>query len=263
MISLCHSLYPWAKYRTQKGAVKLHLRLDHNGYLPDFATITEGNTADITIARTLRFNPDSILVVDRGYYDFSWLYGLHQKGITFVIRAKKDMSYSVLGQHNVSEESNVLSDEDIVVPWRHKPQKSLQPNYKDKLRLVTYLDPESGKTYRFLTNNESFSPETIALIYKQRWQIELFFKWIKQRLLIKSFIGTSKNAVFSQIWIALIVYLLIWYVKFQTSYKSSLTKLSRILNEMAFERIPLLDILGQRKGPPSFSPFSQMAFAFG
>ena len=259
-ISLCYSIYPWAKYRTQKGAIKLHMCLDHAGYLPDFVTITEGKASDLTVAKAFSFSPDSILVFDRGYTSYEWFYELHRKGITFVTRVKKNFAYRLVGQHPVDAESNVIADEDILVPSSkcHKKKTYLKP-----LRLVTYQDPDSGKILEFLTNNETFKPETIALIYKQRWQIELFFKWIKQRLIIKSFIGTSKNAVFSQIWIALMVYLLIWYIKYQTSFNFSLTKLTRILNESAFERRPLLDILGKRKLPSAFSPFTQLAFAFG
>ena len=151
-------------------------------------------------------------------------------------------------------DSNALSDEDICVPWRHKPQPSLRPKYDKPLRLVHFLDPDTGKTYRFLTNNESFLAQTIALIYKQRWKIELFFKWIKQNLKIKSFLGTSKNAGMTQIWIPLIVYLILWYVKKQTRYRFSLLKLTRILNETAFERLHLLDILGLSQKLPKSIP---------
>ena len=260
VINLCYSVYPWAKYQTQKGALKLHMRLDHAGYLPNFMTITEGKVSELTIAKTMSFSPDSILVFDRGYNSYEWFYSLHLKGINFVTRVKNNFGYRLVGQHPVNENSSVIADEDILIPSVkcHKKKKYLVP-----LRLVTYEDPDSGEILRFLTNNENFKPETIALIYKQRWQIELFFKWIKQRLIIKSFIGTSKNAVFSQIWIALIVYLLIWYIKHQIRSCFSLTKLTRILNEAAFERQPLLDILGLRLLPSSFSPFTQLAFAFG
>jgi hypothetical protein len=264
VINLCHSLFPWAKYRTRKGAIKLHVLMEHENYLPEFVAITEGRDHEINIGRQIDVKPDSILVIDRGYYDFQWLYELHQKGVTFVIRAKKDLSYTLIGQHEISDDSpNVLADEDILVPWKTSKYPSKKRNYPEPLRMVTFIDPETGKEYRFLTNNEDFKPETIAAIYKQRWQIELFFKWIKQNLKIKSFLGTSKNAVFSQIWIALIVYLLIWYIKYQTRYKHSMLNLTRILSEAAFERISLINILSQKKyKPPGNNMEFQLGFGF-
>jgi len=245
IIKLCYSLYPWAKYRTQKGGLKLHMRLDHNGYLPDFLTITDGKSHDLSVAKTLSFSSDSIVVFDRGYYSYAWFYALHKKGITFVSRTRKQLTYEFIGQHPIkSDDKNVLSDLDVLIPKKNSHEKR---HYFEPIRLIRYRDIETGKIYRFLTNNRSLKAEDIAKIYKQRWKIELFFKWIKQKLIIKSFLGTSKNAVFSQIWISLILYLLIWYVKHQTRYKPSLTKLFRVLNEVAFERIPLLDAIGLKR----------------
>lgn len=203
----------------------------------------------------MNFSADSILVFDKGYYDYKWFYTLHKKGVTFVTRLKENATYDLVGQHDIDVEGDVLADQDITIASKksHKKRKYLEP-----IRLVTYKDPVEGKVFKFITNNTTFKPEIIALIYKQRWQIELFFKWIKQRLVIKSFIGTSKNAVFTQIWIALIAYLLIWYIKHQVRYRFSLTKLTRILNEMALERIPLLDIIGDKT--PIYS--GQLDFGF-
>ena len=247
VINLCYSLFPWAKYRTRKGAIKMHVLLEHENYLPEFIMITEGNQHELNLGKQMPIKPDSILVIDRGYYDFEWLYSLHKQNTTFVIRAKKDLSYTLIGQHEITgDDSNVIADEDILVPWKTSKYESKQRKYPEPIRMVTYIDPETGKVLRFLTNNEDFSPETIALIYKQRWQIELFFKWIKQNLKIKSFLGTSKNAVFTQIWIAMIVYLLIWYIKFQSKYKHSMLHLTRILNEGAFERVSIINILSQK-----------------
>lgn len=259
VIDLCYGLYPWAKYRTRKGAIKLHVELSHQSYLPETVVITEGNVHEINIGRKMEIRPDSIYVVDRGYLDYEWLYKIHTKGAKFVIRAKKDTSYSVIGQHDTDADSGVISDEDIIIPWKHKVQKSLQPKYKDKLRLVTYFDEETGKTYRFITNIEDFKPETIALIYKQRWQIELFFKWIKQHLKIKSFIGTSKNAVMTQIWIAMITYLLLWYLKHQTKFQRSLLALTRIINETLFQKISFIDLLGLDHDKSNMAEFTQLA----
>lgn len=255
LVSVCHALIPWATYRTRKGAIKIHVLLSHQNYLPEFLSITDGNVHEIHMARALELKPDSILLIDRGYYDFPWLYSLHQRQITFVIRAKSDLSYSVIGQHDVAPDSVVISDEDIWVPWRAERRPDKYDSYPMPLRLVTIADPETGEALRFLTNNETYKPETIALLYKQRWQIELFFKWIKQHLKIKSFYGTSENAVFSQVWIAMIVYLVLNYIKMQTRYRYSLLNLTRKINEMAFERATLVDLLTkQHITPRDLSP---------
>jgi hypothetical protein len=242
-IELCYSLFPWAKYRTQKGAIKLHLQLEHNTYLPEIAVITDGKKGDITIAREFPVIPDSIYTVDRGYIDYQWLHRIHTSGAFFVTRAKKDMNYSIIGQQE-SYHEDVIADYDIQTPWIHKRQPSKKPKYPDILRMVIYQDPDTNKEYRFLTNITDINPETIALIYKQRWKIELFFKWIKQHLKVKTFIGTSKNAVLTQIWIALIVYLIAWYFKHQTKFEGSLLAMIRLLNETLLKRVHLLEILG-------------------
>lgn len=264
VIDLCYSLYPWAKYRTRKGAIKLHLHLSNESYLPEAVVLTEGNVHEINIARNIPIKPDSIYVMDRGYLDYEWLYSIHQRGGKFVIRAKKDMSYSEIGQHAIdSPENPVLADSDIRVPWRHKTQPSLKPKYPEPLRMITYQDQDTGKIYRFLTNIEDFKPETIALIYKQRWQIELFFKWIKQHLKIKSFIGTSKNAVFTQIWIAMIVYLILWYLKHQINFKKPLLTLTRLISETFFERVSIFDILNiPDPNPKSIQTVIQLTMGF-
>ncbi len=262
-IDLCYTLFPWAKYRTRKGAVKVHTMINHENYVPEFIHITDGKVADITVARQIKILPDSIYVVDRGYYDFQWLHSIHKASAFFVIRAKSDLSYSSVGQHDIADvEGAVLADEDIIVPWRHKPQPSLAPNYPDYLRMVTYKDPESGRVFRFLTNITEMAAETIALIYKQRWQIELFFKWIKQNLKIKSFLGTSKNAVFTQIWIAMIVYLLIWFIKQQTKYGYSMLALTNMIREVLMERLCLLDILKGNEKPLIDQDIGQLDLVF-
>ena len=243
-IELCHSLYPWTKYRVKKGGIKLHMKLDHDTDLPDFLCVTDANTSDLAVGKSINFKPDSILIFDRGYYDFNWFYTLHKQGIIFVSRVKKNFTYQKIGQHKIEEETNIISDEDVFIPG---PTSHRKRCYLDPIRLVTYQDPENGEIIRFLTNSENFNPKTIVEIYKQRWKIETFFKWIKQHLKIKSFLGTSKNAVMSQIWIAMIVYLVIWYLKQQVQYSAPLIKLSRILNESLFERLHLLEILGKRR----------------
>jgi hypothetical protein len=242
LIQLCHSLFDWAKYRKTKGAVKMHTLLNLETYLPEFILITDGKVGDITAARDIPIQPDSILLIDRAYIDYEWLYRLHCDNITFVTRAKSDMSYETIGQHEVPENSDILADEDIVVPWRASRRPDKYDSYPDYLRLVTVVDPKTGEVIRFITNNTEYSAQTIALLYRKRWEVEIFFKFIKQNLKIKSFVGTSQNAVFTQIWIALILYLLVWFLKKQTGF-SNILKLFRLLNEGAFERISILDIL--------------------
>ena len=259
-INLCHSMFPWARYRKRKGAIKMHMMLNHDNGLPEFVHITEGRVHESTVSRSFPIKPDSIVVFDRGYYDFAWFYKLNQQKTTFVVRAKSNLKYTLIGQHNLTPESDasgVLSDDDISISAPGSPRSTSL--YPEPLRLVIYQDPE-GKILRFLTNNETFKPETIALIYKQRWQIELFFKWIKQHLKIKTFLGTSKNAVMTQIWVALIVYLILWFVKKQTRSKKTLHTLSCLLNEAIFERIHLVEILTMiRWKPPASLGYAQLS----
>lgn len=263
IIDLCYGLFPWAKYRTRKGAIKLHMQLDYGSDLPEIIIATDGNVHEINVARQITIQPDSIYVIDRGYLDFEWLYDIHKAGAYFVIRAKKDMDYRILERQDSIHE-DVLGDYEIQHPWLHKTQPSKKPKYPDIIRMVDYQDPETGKIYRFLTNIEDYKPETIALIYKQRWKIETFFKWIKQNLRIKSFIGTSRNAVMTQIWIAMITYLIGWYIKHQTQYKGSLLQLFRIINESLFFRVHILDILSKKPlNTNNTKPFTQLSFGFG
>lgn len=167
-INLCHSLFPWARYRKRKGAIKMHLMLNHANGLPEFVHITEGKDHESRVKRSFPIQPDSIIVFDRGYYDFAWFYELHQQKTTFVVRAKSNLDYALIGQHLLSPESDacgVLSDQDVRVSARLDAQPNTRPLYPETLRLVTYEDPDTGKELRFLTNNETFKPETIALIY--------------------------------------------------------------------------------------------------
>jgi len=243
-IDLCLSVFPWAKFKSTKSAVKLHVGLNHQGYLPEFVTITEGNVADITIGRTLDFPKGSMIVVDRGYTDHLWYKRLTQKGIFFVTRLKVTAKYKVLERHTVDKTTGVTSDQTIQFVSKDKPYKCPIP-----LRRIGYRDPETGKHYAFVTNNFELSAKTIADIYKSRWQVELFFKWIKQNLKIKSFIGTSKNAVMTQIWVALCMYLLLAYLKFQSKLRKSLQQILRLLQLNLFEKRELMALL--RGDPPN------------
>jgi hypothetical protein len=246
VIDLCLSLFPWAKYRKRKGAIKLHCLLDHRGDLPGFIVMTEGKPHDVKIAKALDLplSPDSILIVDRAYVDFEWLHSLTRKGVFFVTRAKDNSAFEITGQQTDLKGKGVEADETIKLTGMLTSKK-----YPAPLRVVTYYDEEHEKTYRFLTNNFSLAASTIAAIYKARWQVELFFKWIKQHLKIKTFMGTSKNAVLTQVWTAMIHYLLLAYVKYQTKYRYSLLDFARLIQAALFERIPLIDLLSLKKGP--------------
>ena len=238
-IQLCLNIYDWAKYRTRKGAIKIHVKLCHSGNIPEFLTITDGKCSDITAAkRDFNFMPDSIIVFDKGYIDFKWLYSLNDKEVFFVTRSKKNMAYEVIGQHEFIEGTGVISDEII----RLTASKGAS-DYPEVLRMVKYYDIKTDKIYTFITNNFKFAAKTIADIYKDRWQIELFFKWIKQNLKIKSFLGTTQNAVMTQIWVAMIVYLIYSYMKFQTKSAFSILDFSRIIKETLFQKVSILDLL--------------------
>jgi hypothetical protein len=238
-IDLCLSVFPWARFKRAKGAIKMHCLYDHSGALPSFLTVTDGKRHDVTEAKNAGFplSPDSIVSVDRAYIDYTWLYSLNAKRIWFVTRAKSNIDYAVTGQHQASGKG-IISDESISLAGQHTRDK-----YPRDLRLIRFYDEKRKKTLVFLTNNFRLAASTIARVYKSRWQIELFFKWIKQNLKIKSFLGTSRNAVMTQIWVAMCYYLLLTYIKYQTKYGYSLLQLSRIIRETLFDRKSLVDIL--------------------
>lgn len=241
-IDLCLSVFPWADFRSTKGAVKLHVGLNHSGFLPEFVTVTEGKSSDITAGRTLNFPKGSIVVVDRGYNDYEWYNQLTNKGIFFVTRLKTNAKFRVIERQAVLQDKGLTSDQ-IIEFAGIKTAKQCPI----RLRRVGYRDPESGKHYVYLTNNFLLSAKTIADIYKARWQVELFFKWIKQNLKIKSFVGTTKNAVMTQIWIALCVYLMIAILKFQSSLAKSPQQILRLLQLNLFEK---RDLIGLLRGDP-------------
>ena len=243
LINVCLSLYPWATYRKKKGAFKLHTMLDHNGYVPSFMVVTDGKTHDINVVKDGSYgfpslSPDSILLVDRAYIDYNWLFSLAQNKLFFVVKAKSNMKYTVLGQQDVPKKKGVVSDHRIRLTGL-----SSRENYPNQLRLVTYVDQETGEKHVFLTNNFKLAARTIADLYKSRWEIEIFFKWIKQNLKIKSFLGTSQNAVMTQIWAAMIYYLLLSFIKFQTKCRHSLHELTRIIGEILLDSSNLIEIL--------------------
>lgn len=250
-IDLCLSIFDWARFRKQKGAIKLHCQLDHRGHLPTFLVMTHGLGHDLTVARH-HFQPvsDSIYCFDRAYLGLPWLHQLHRDGAFFVTRALKHQSYRVVGQQAPSVSRGILADQIIELEGSVSRRK-----YPDPLRLVTFRDPDSHRLYRFLTNHFHLAATTIAEIYRQRWQIEIFFKWIKQNLKIKTFLGTSRNAVMAQIWVAMIYYLLLSYIKFLSRIPFSITELTRRIQDTLMHRLDLLEVLAlTRIPPPSLSP---------
>ena len=252
-IDLCLSVFPWADFRATKGAVKLHVGLNHSGYLPEFVTITEGKTSDIEMGRTLQFPKGSIVAIDKGYNDYGWYKQLTDKGIYFVTRLKKHAKYRTLERRAVLKDKGLTCDQTIELTGARTAKRCPVP-----LRRIGYTDTETGKHYVFLTNNFQLSAKTIADIYKARWQIELFFKWIKQNLKIKAFIGTSKNAVMTQIWIALCVYLLLAYVKFQSKLTKSMQQILRLLQVNLFEKRDLMALLRGEPPPRRLPDINQL-----
>ena len=242
VISLCLSVFDWAKYRTTKGALKLHTLLNVRTAIPEIVVATDGKTSDIAAGRKIDLSAlekGSIVAIDRGYVDYGWWRELDEQGLFFVSRTKSTTAITYLGQHvSPDTASGILKDDRVFIGEHYGYEK-----YPKAVRMVTYHDVESGETYSYLTNNFELSASDIALIYKNRWQVELFFKWIKQHLKIKTFLGTSKNAVLTQIWVAMIYYLLLAYIKFQTKYAKSLLELTRIFKETLLVRRHLVDIL--------------------
>ena len=241
IIDLCLSVFDWAKFRRTKGGLKLHCLLDLKTNIPTFNVITPANESDVIIAKNTPFPliPDSIITFDRAYVDFRLFKSYEDAGVFFVTRAKENLRFDLLGQLDIPKKKGLQFDQ--IVKIKNPKQRK---KYPGKLRLVGYFDHETNKTYLFVTNNFKLAAITIAQIYKSRWQIELFFKWIKQNLKIKTFLGTSINAVLSQIWVAMIYTLLLAYIKFQTKFSFSVLNLARIIQESLFFRKHLIDILG-------------------
>ena len=241
-IDQCLSVFPWAKFRRAKGAVKVHIGLDHDGLLPSFVSISDGKKHDVTVGRVLEFPADSIVVMDRAYTDYTWFKALNDKGIFFVTRQKRNATYRIIERREVIKSKGLTCDQTILITGA-KAKTCPIP-----LRRIGFRDAETGKHYVFLTNNFHLAAKTIADIYKSRWKIELFFKCIKQNLKIKSFVGTSKNAVMTQIWIAMCAYLLLAWIKFSSQIDRSLQQMIRLLQLNLFERRELLPLL--RGDPP-------------
>jgi len=233
-IDLCLSLFPWAKFRKKKAAVKMHTLLDLRGSIPTFIEITDGKVHDVNILDLLIIEPGAIYIMDRAYVDFERLYGMHQAQANFIVREKSNFNFKRLYSRKVDKEKGFKCDQTIVLTGFYTSKK-----YPDKLRRIKYYDDELGKTLVFLTNNFTYSSETVAQLYKERWKIELFFKWIKQHLRIKKFYGTSFNAVCTQIWIAVSIYLLVAIIKKRLKLKQELYTILQIFSISLFEKVPV------------------------
>jgi hypothetical protein len=237
-IDLCLALFPWAKFRKRKGAIKLHTLLDLRGNIPSVIIISTGKVHDVNILDQLIIEPGAIYIMDRGYLDFARLYKIHQAMAFFVTRAKRNFSRTRLYSQPVDKSTGVQCDQ-IVVLKNHYAKK----DYPEKLRRIRYFDSKNKKTFVFLTNNFVLPAITIADLYRCRWQVELFFKWIKQHLRIKAFYGTTENAVKTQIWIAISVYVLVAIVKKTLNLDQSLYTILQILSLTLFEKEPIYQTL--------------------
>jgi hypothetical protein len=256
VIDLCLSMFPWAKFRRSKGGIKLHTLLDHNGYIPAFVHMTTAKVADVNAARLLKLPAGSIVVMDRGYVDFSLFSQLHEDDLLFVTRMKKRMRYRVIERRASDRAQGITSDQTIEFTG------AKAKNCPIALRRVGFRDAETGKHYFFLTNAFELEAKTVADIYKERWQVELFFKWIKQNLKIKSFLGTSKNAVMTQIWIALITILMIAYYKFMTNLNLSFSQILKLVRLNLFLRKPISDLFHPKIYTGTVTIGRQLSFNF-
>lgn len=256
-VSLCLSVFPWAKFRRAKGGIRLHTVLDHSGYLPAFMEISDGKKHEIRVAKSLRLPKASIVAVDRAYTDYGWFASMVESTIYFVTRQKRNATYRTIERRIVNKRLGLTSDQTIMFTGTKAAQ------CPHPLRRIGYKDPQTGKHYVFLTNNFALSAKTICDIYKERWQIELFFKWIKQKLKIKAFIGNSENAVMTQIYAALVTYLLLAYLNFLAKLNMTLTTLIRILQLNLFQRLTFEELFKLKPDRPKVdSNIKQLTFTF-
>jgi hypothetical protein len=248
-IDLCLSLFPWAPFRQTKAAVKLHTLLDLRGAIPTFIHISDGKLHDVNVLDLLVPEPGAYYVMDRGYLDFERLYALHQAGSFFVTRAKSNSKFKRLVSRPVQRSTGLICDQwvELTVFYSHQ-------GYPERLRRIRFKDPETAKTLVFLTNNFALPALTIGALYKSRWQVELFFRWIKQHLRIKRFFGTSKNAVKSQVWIAVAVYVLVAIIRKRLDLEFSLHSMLQILSVTPFEKVPLFQLLTDMAPVETSSP---------
>ena len=239
-IDLCLSLFPWARFRRHKGAVKMHTLLDLRGNIPTFIHITDGKVHDVNVLDLILPETGAIYVMDRGYIDFERLYRFTLESAFFVVRTKSNVLLRRRYSHKTDPAAGIRSDQTVVLTSIESASA-----YPDTLRRISFVDEETGKRLVFLTNNFVLPAATISAIYKQRWQVELFFKWIKQHLRIKAFYGTSENAVKTQIWIAVSIYVLVAIVRKRLCLEASLYQILQVLSLTLFEKTPILQALQQ------------------
>jgi hypothetical protein len=245
VIDLCATMFDWAKFRLTKGAVKLHLLLDHDGYLPSYAVITEGKKHEVRVARQMRFAPGTILVFDRGYTDYEWFASLIQQGVYFVTRLKENADYGVVENLAIPQGRGVRRDQVI---FFYKLAKAGIDAY---FRRIEFYDEENDRVLVFLTSHMGLAAATIAAVYKERWQIELFFRALKQSLRVKTFVGTSANALKTQLWTALVAMLLVKYLQLKSSFGWSLSNLVALLRQQLFVYRDLWTWIDDPFQPPS------------
>jgi len=243
-IDLCLSVFPWAKFKSTKGGVKANVLLDLRGNIPAFMHICPANVHEVKVLDLMVFEAGAFYIVDRGYLDFKRLYRLHQSQAFFITRSKKNFAFERRESRPVNKKTGVQFDQTVVLSGFYSDL-----DYPDPLRRIGFIDAKTGKRLRFLTNNFDLSPLTIARLYKQRWQVELFFKWLKQHLRIKAFYGTSENAVKTQIWSAIAIYVLVAIVKKKLGLKKSLYAILQILSVSLFEKEPILSALSHEGFP--------------
>lgn len=244
LIELSLAIFPWADYNRTKAAMKLHVGLDHGGHFPAFATVTEGTRHEVPVGREFEFPKGSIVVIDKGYTDYGWYKQLTDKGILFVTRQRPNALYRVVERREANRAQGISSDQIIeltALKWRELGVP--------RLRRIGYRDAQTGKRYVFLTNHMGLSAKTIADLYKDRWQVELFFKALKQNLKIHAFVGNSKNAVLTQIWVALCTYLLMSYLRFVSQTAWSVQRIMRVLQASLFAKNDLMALV--RPPPPA------------
>jgi putative transposase len=244
LIELSLAIFPWADHNRSKAAMKLHVGLDHRGHFPAFATITDGVRHDVPVGREFNFPKGSIVVIDKGYTDYGWYKQLTDKGIFFVTRQRANAKYRIVERRTANRAIGITSDQVIELTGLQFKDKSLP-----QLRRIGYRDAETGKHYVFLTNHFGLSAKTIANVYKDRWQVELFFKAIKQNLKIHAFVGNSRNAVLTQIWIALCTFLMLSYLKFLSKTGWSEQRILRLLQANLFSKKDLMALI--RPSPPA------------
>ena len=241
-IELCLALFPWARFRRRKGAIKLHTLLDIRGSIPSFIWLSTGKVHDVHGLDHLIFEPGSFYLFDRGYLDFQRLYRIHTSGAFFVTRAKRNMQFRVVASRPVDKRTGLRCDQTIVLTGVHSPQ-----DYPDRLRRIRFVDAESGQGYVFLSNNHTLPVLHIPHLYKLRWRVELFFKWIKQHLRIKAFYGTSSNAVLVQVWTAISAFVLVAILRKRLRIEMDMYRILQILSLHVFEKVPIYQLLTETK----------------